>query len=135
MLPVCRPAWIRIATYQGEDVAVAAQIPDANEALRGMHGKLWPFGFARLLWAIQVHGTRTTRVPIVGVAKKWRNTKVAGLAMSGLVARSIEDARKAGVEGIEFSWMLETNEAALNSARALPARRTRTFRLYERRLD
>ena len=133
-LPVSRPSWIRIATFEGEDVAVAAQIPDANEALKGLQGRLWPFGFARLLWRIHVRGTRMTRAPITGVAKKWRNTKVAAFAVSGLVARSIEDARKAGVEEIEYSWMLETNEIALNSVRSLPARHTRTFRIYEKAL-
>ena len=133
-LPVSRPSWIRIATFEGEDVAVAAQIPDANEALKGLQGRLWPFGFARLLWRIHVRGTRMTRAPITGVAKKWRNTKVAAFAVSGLVARSIEDARKAGVEEIEYSWMLGTNEIALNSVRSLPARHTRTFRIYEKAL-
>ncbi len=134
-LPVSRPAWIRIATFKGEDVAVAAQIPDANEALQGLHGRLWPFGFARLLWRIHVRGARMTRAPITGVAKRWRNTKVAAFAVSGLVARSIEDARRAGVEEIEYSWILETNEIALNSVRSLPARHTRTFRVYEKALN
>jgi hypothetical protein len=134
MLPVCRPSWIRIATYEGEDVAVAVQIPDANEALRGLGGKLFPFGLAKLLWRIHVRGTRMTRAPMTGVAKKWRNTKVAAFAVSGLVARSIEDARKAGAEEIEYSWMLETNAVAINNVRGLPARHTRTFRIYERAL-
>jgi hypothetical protein len=71
---------------------------------------------------------------MTGVAKKWRNSKVAAFALGGLVARSILDARKAGVEEIEYSWMLETNLSALNRVRKLPARHTRTFRIYERTL-
>ncbi|HTR15379.1 MAG TPA: hypothetical protein VMI72_19545 [Roseiarcus sp.] len=134
MLPVSRPGWIHIATFKGEDVAVTTQIPDVNEALAGLHGSLWPFGFVRLLWGVHVRGPRRTRAPITGVAKKWRNTRVAAFAISGLVARSIEDARKAGVEEIEYSWMLETNDSALNSVRSLPARHTRTFRIYEKNL-
>jgi hypothetical protein len=133
-LPVCHPSWIRVATYKGEDVAVAAHIPDANEALNGLNGRLWPFGFARLLWGIHVHGTRMTRAPITGIARKWRDTRIGAVAVSGLVAREIEDARKAGVEEIEYSWMLETNEIALNSVRSLPARHSRTFRIYEKKL-
>ena len=133
-LPVCRPGWIRIATYKGEDVAVGAQIPDANEALQGLHGRLWPFGLARLLWGIHVRGTRMTRVPIAGVSKKWRNTKVAAFAVSGLGAGVIVDARRARVEEVEFSWMLETNEVALNGMPNIPARHSRTFRIYERAL-
>ena len=134
MLPVCRPSWIRIATYRGEDVAVAAVIPDTNEALRGLGGRLLPFGLARLLWRIHVRGTRMTRAPITGVARKWRNTRVAAMAVSGLVARSIEGVRKAGGEEIEYSWMLETNDEAINGVRNLPSRHTRTFRIYERTL-
>jgi hypothetical protein len=134
MLPACKPGWIRIAVHDGEDVAVAVQIPDANEALSGLGGKLLPFGFAKFLWRIHVRGTRMSRAPMTGVARKWRNTKVAALAVSGLVARSIQDARDAGVEEIEYSWMLETNDIAINSVRSLPARHTRTFRIYERAL-
>lgn len=133
-LPVARPGWIRIATFNGEDVAVAAQIPDANEALASLHGRLWPFGAARLLWRVHVQGPRRTRAPITGVARKWRNTRVAAFAVSGLVARSIEDARKARVEEIEYSWILETNARALNGVRSLPARHSRTFRIYEKRI-
>jgi hypothetical protein len=134
MLPACKPRWIQIASFRGEDVAVAVHIPDANEALKGLHGRLLPFGFAKFLWRIHVRGTGMTRAPMTGVAKKWRNTKIGALAVSGLVARTIEDARAAGVEDIEYSWMLETNTEAIKGVLALPARHTRTFRIYERNL-
>ena len=134
LLPVCRPSWIRIATHKGEDIAIIAQIPDVNEALRGLRGELLPLGFAKLLWRVHVRGTQGARVPIVGVAKRWRNTKAAMLAVTRLIARSIEDARASGVEEVEYSWMLEHNHSALNTMRHLPARHTRTFRVYERAL-
>ena len=75
-----------------------------------------------------------TRAPMTGVAKKWRNTKIGALAVSSLVAKTVEDARAAGVEEIEYSWMLETNTDAINGVRTLRARHTRTFRIYERDL-
>ncbi len=134
MLPACRPDWIRIASCRGEDIAVLVQIPDANEALEGLHGRLLPFGLARFLWRIHVAGGRRTRVLMAGVAKKWRNTRVAIRAAGALAALAVEDARKAGVEEIEFSWMLETNAAAINAVRSAPSRQTRTFRIYERSL-
>ena len=134
MLPACKPAWIRIASYKGEDVAVAVHIPDANEALRGLHGKLLPLGFAKFFWRIHVGGTKKTRAPMTGIAKKWRNTKIGALAVSGLVAQTLEDARAAGVEEIEYSWMLESNAEAIKGVLALPGRHTRTFRIYERSL-
>ena len=133
-LPACKPAWIRIASYKGEDVAVAVHIPDANDALQGLDGRLLPFGFMKFLWRIHVRGTKRTRVPMAGVARKWRNTKIGVLAVASLIAKTIEDARAAGVQEIEYSWMLETNAEAIKPVAALPARLNRVFRIYERPL-
>lgn len=132
MLPISKPEWVRIAEWQGEPIAVVAQIPDVNEALAGLDGRLLPFGFATLLWRVHVRGTKRTRIPMIGVASKWRNTRVGALAISLLLAESIELARRSGVEEIEISWMLETNRAVLNLVERLPAHTTRRFRIYER---
>jgi hypothetical protein len=132
MLPISKPEWVRIAEWQGEPIAVVAQIPDVNEALAGLDGRLLPCGFATLLWRVHVRGTKRTRIPMIGIASKWRNTRVGALAISLLLAESIELARSNGVEEIEISWMLETNRAVLNLVERLPAHTTRRFRIYER---
>ncbi|MGB6177301.1 MAG: hypothetical protein WBF43_13425 [Methylocella sp.] len=133
-LPVAKPSWIRMAQWRGEDIAVVAQIPDINEALAGLGGKLWPAGWARLLWRIHGRGTRMTRIPMIGIASRWRGTRIGSMAVSLLLAEAITKARGAGIEETEISWMLETNHAMLNLARSLPAHHTRTFRIYEREL-
>ncbi|HXN89226.1 MAG TPA: hypothetical protein VN890_07735 [Methylocella sp.] len=133
-LPVAKPSWIRIAQWRGEDIAVVSQIPDVNEALVGLGGKLWPSGWARLLWRIHGRGTRMTRIPMIGIASRWRGTRIGSMAVSLLLAEAITKARGAGIEETEISWILETNRAMLNLARSLPARHTRTFRIYEREL-
>jgi hypothetical protein len=132
MLPISKPSWVRIAEWHGEPVAIVAQIPDVNEALAGLEGRLLPFGFAKVLWRIHARGTRRTRIPMIGVATKWRGTRVGALAVGLLLAESIEQARKSGVEEIEISWMLETNHAVLNLVARLCGRATRRFRIYER---
>jgi len=134
MLPVCKPSWIRMAQWRGEDIAVVSQIPDVNEALKGLDGRLLPFGFARVLARIHGRGTRMTRIPMIGVASRWRGTRIGSIAVSLLLAEAIAQARKAGVEETEISWMLETNHAVLNLVESLPAHPTRVFRIYERDL-
>lgn len=134
MMPVVKPGWIYFASYRGELVSVVAQMPDLNEALRGLGGKLFPTGFAKLLWRLHVQGTRRARVLLAATARKWRDTIVGITAMGQLMARSISDARKAGVEEIEYSWILEDNRAAITPLMSLPARRTRVFRIYEKQL-
>ncbi|HEY8031418.1 MAG TPA: hypothetical protein VIF02_03290 [Methylocella sp.] len=130
-LPVARPSWIRIAKWRGEDIAVVAQIPNLNEALVGLGGKLWPFGWARMLWRIHCQGTRMTRIPMIGIASRWQGTPIGSMAISLLLADAITKARGAGIEEAEISWILETNRAMLNLVRSLPAHHTRTFRVYE----
>jgi GNAT superfamily N-acetyltransferase len=134
MLPVSKPAWIRLARWRGEDIAVVSQIPDVNEALQDLDGRLLPFGWARLMRRIHARGTRMTRIPMIGVARRWRGTRIGAMAVSMLLAEAISQARRAKVVETEISWMLETNHAVLNLVASLPARRTRTFRVYERKL-
>jgi GNAT superfamily N-acetyltransferase len=134
VLPVSKPAWARIAEWRGEPIAVVSQIPDVNEATADLDGRLMPFGWAKLMWRIHVAGTKRSRVPMIGVARKWRGTRVGSLGVSMLLAQAIEQARKAGVEDMEISWMLETNHAVLNLVENLPAKVTRKFRVYEKPL-
>jgi len=131
-LPVAKPSWIRIAEWQGEPIAIVSQIPDVNEAMKGLDGHLLPFGFAKLMWRIHAQGTRMTRLPMIGVASRWRGTRVGSIGVSLLLAEAIQQARKAGVEEMEISWMLETNHAILNLVASLPAHPTRRFRIYEK---
>ena len=130
MLPVSKPSWIRMAHRRGEPLAVVAQIPDVNEALTGLDGRLLPFGWATLMGRIHGRGTRRTRLPMIGVARRWRGTRVGSLAVSRLLAEAIRQARRAGVVETEISWMLENNHAIRNLAGRLPARVTRRFRIY-----
>ena len=131
MLPVCKPGWIRIARHGGEPIAIVSQVPDVNEALEGLNGRLLPFGFAQLMWRIHGRGVTRTRFPMIGVARKWRGTRVGSLAISILMAEAIEQARQGGVERAEISWMLESNTPILNLVRNLPTVISRTFRVYQ----
>ncbi len=133
-LPVAKPSWIRTARWQGEPIAILSQIPDVNQVLKGMEGKLFPLGWARLLWQVQLCRTRMSRIPMIGVASRWRATPIGAMAVCLLLAESIVNARRAGIEEMEISWVLETNHAMQNLIRRLAARHDRTFRVYERQL-
>jgi hypothetical protein len=132
MLPVIKPSWIRIAEWQGEPVGIVAQIPNANEAFAKLHGKLLPFGWARLMTHIHVIGTRSSRIPIAGSVKKWRNSRVGHMAMARMMLESFETARANKIERVEISWVLETNIHAVQSIELFGAKAIRKFRVFER---
>ena len=91
--PVVRPSWIRIAEHDGEPVALVGQIPDMNE-VAPRDGRLLPFGMGKhLLGGIHLAGTRRSRIAMIGVASRWRGTRLGSLAISRLMAEAIEQAR------------------------------------------
>jgi GNAT superfamily N-acetyltransferase len=130
---VVKPSWIRIAERGGEPVALVGHLPDMNE-FAPRDGELFPFGWARLLGGIHLRGTRRSRIAMIGVARRFRGTRVGSLAIGLLMAEAIERARRARIEETEISWMLETNKPVLNLVASLPARHTRTFRIFSRAL-
>ena len=134
MLPVVKPKWFSFAFHQGELVSMVAQIPDVNEALQGLEGRLFPTGLAKLLWRLHVSGTRRARVMLAATAKKWRGSVVGVAALAQLMAKSVRDARDAGLDEVEYSWILESNRPAISPLLGLPARRSRVFRIYEKEL-
>jgi len=134
MLPVVKPSWVRIAQWHGEPVAVVAQIPNTNEAFAKLKGKLLPFGWARLMHHIHIAGTRSSRIPIAGIAQKWRNKRVGQIAMARLMMEAAEIARKNLINHVEMSWVLETNVEAIHGIELFCTRRIRKFRIFERPL-
>ena len=134
MLPVIKPSWIRIAEWQGEPIGIVAMIPNANEAFATLKGKLLPFGWLKLMTRIHVTGTRTARMPMAGIVRKWRNTRVGQMAMNRLMMETALTARKHNIRQVEISWVLETNRFAIQGVEMFGARPIRKFRIYERAL-
>jgi GNAT superfamily N-acetyltransferase len=128
-----KPSWIRTAYYRGEAVALVGHLPDMNEATP-RDGELFPFGWAGLLGGIHLRSVPRSRLAMIGIARRFRGTRVGSLAISLLMAEAIETARGAGIGEVEISWMLEHNQAILNLVASLPARHTRTFRIFTRPL-
>src|SRR5262245_51937188 len=135
MLPVIKPSWIRIAEWEGEPIAIVAHIPNSNEAVADLKGKLLPFGWWHVIKRIHISGTRSSRIPIAGSVKKWRNTRVGHMAIARMMLESFEFAHASKIEKIEMSWVLETNVQAIQGIEFFGSRPIRKFRIFERPLQ
>ena len=49
-------------------------LPNLNEAIAGLDGRLLPFGWLQLLWRLKVRGVRSGRMPLMGIAKRLQGT-------------------------------------------------------------
>lgn len=112
-------------TADGAPVGFVGSLPDVNEALVGLDGRLFPFGLFRLL--ARRKRIRGTRVMLLGVVPEHRGR--------GLDAALMHEVLKAGGEagyaGGEGSWVLEDNVRMRNGLEALGGHVESRYRLYE----
>ncbi|HLS68544.1 MAG TPA: hypothetical protein VK035_04320 [Kiloniellales bacterium] len=132
--PLLRLDWITLGYWDEEPIAVVSQVPNINEATADLQGKLLPFGWAKLLWRLKIRGLKSSRIPMIGLRRRWQGTRVGGMAVAALMARALENAQRARVERLEISWMLANNRQVLNLCESLPARHYKTFRIFEKSL-
>ena len=133
--PIIVEDLVKIAEVDGEPVAFMITIPDMNEMIRDLDGRLFPFGWAKLLWRLHKVATKRVRVPLMGVRKSMQGGRMA----SQLAFMLIEFTRrvcvdKYGINVGEFGWVLEDNQGMMSIAQLPGANINHTYRIYERTL-
>jgi len=126
--PVVDPDLALIGEIDGEPVGFLLALPDVNQAIKHLNGRLFPFGILKLLWYMRrIEGIR---VITLGLKKEYRRTGMAALLYFEIFKRGT----KKGHTLAECSWILEDNDlmrAALNKMGFTPYK---TYRLFERAL-
>ena len=132
--PVVNGNLVWFATIDGEDAGFGVCLPNVNEAIRDLKGKLLPFGWAKLLWRLKVSGLKTGRVPLMGVKRKF-SKGFRGMILPFLLIDAMRrEALKAGMERVEMSWILEDNKPMRAIIEAVGSDRYKTYRIYEKRI-
>ncbi|MFN6137958.1 MAG: N-acetyltransferase [Planctomycetota bacterium] len=123
------PAATSVIEVDGEAVAVGLGLPDYNPIIKKIDGKLFPFGWIRIL----LDRKKITKMRIISanVSLEWQRW---GLGLV-LLNRMLPDVLAIGITDAEFSWVLESNDlsrGSLERAGLVPAK---TYRLYDRTLS
>ena len=125
------PAITYIAYVDGEPAAVALATPNLNEAIRDLQGKILPLGFAKLIYRLKVEGTKTARLAILGIKKKFRHQrKYAGLSIY-LYSKMNEAGKQAGYRWGELSWTLEDNGPVNVGIKLMGGKVYKKYRMYQ----
>ena len=126
---------IRVAELDGEPVAFMIVLPNINEQLIDMDGTLWPFNWARLLWWLRKPKSVTLRVPLMGVAKKLQNSRMASTLAFMMIEFIRRDAvRDYGTIYGDIGWVLDDNQGMNAVAGAIEAEINRTYQIYDKPL-
>jgi hypothetical protein len=128
------PEWVWFYEIDGEPAAFIILLPDLNDAIRDLKGKIFPFGWAKMLWRLKTQKIRRGRVPLMGVRKKFTRDRRGMLAPFVLVDAIRSRAVPRGMQEAEYSWILEDNMAMRHILEGLNARIYKTYRIYGKAL-
>ncbi len=98
------PNLVLIAEADGRAVGLVISLPDINQALKHLNGRLFPLGWVKALW----YSRKITsgRLMILGVIDEYRGRGIEALLMYETMKAAILN----GYQEFEFSWILENND-------------------------
>jgi hypothetical protein len=132
--PLVEAGSFAIGELEGEPAAMAVLLPNLNEVIAGLDGRLLPLGWARLLWRLKMSGLRTGRVALMGVLRRLHGTsRGAALALGVIDAVKMHHERR-GYERAELSWVLEDNRPMRDIIELVGGVVYKRYRIYGRAL-
>lgn len=128
------PDFTWIAETDGEPAAFIVMIPNLNEAIADLNGKLFPLGWIKLLWRLKVRSTKSGRIALMGVRKKHQHTRLGPALALMTIGALHEPGMKRKMERVEMSWILEQNQGMRNIIEKMGGKVTKTYRMYRKEL-
>jgi GNAT superfamily N-acetyltransferase len=120
--------WFMVAEQDGRTVGMAITIPDVNQALKRMQGRLLPLGWWHLLSRRRF--VDRMRIGFLGVLPEYEHTGAA----AALYIEHFETAARTGLTHGEAGWVLESNRSMNRGLEAMGGRIVKRCRIYEREL-
>ncbi len=127
--------FIQIAEVNDIPAAFMVALPNFNEVFTELNGRLFPFGWLKLIKKIRLREIHTARIPLMGVRKQFHHTPL-GMALAFMV---IDAPRRIGlnrgIKEVEMSWILEDNKAMRGMLDSIGSKQYKRYRIYTKTLQ
>jgi GNAT superfamily N-acetyltransferase len=128
---LAEPKMVLLAEVDGYPVGFSITLPDMNEAVLPLDGRLFPYGLpinlVRFLW--RRRHIKTARMIVLDVLEKYRRRGVAEM----LILKTLEYGKHiAHYTGAELGWTLEDNYLVNQTIEAVGAKKYKIYRIYEK---
>ncbi|RKX20714.1 MAG: N-acetyltransferase [Candidatus Zixiibacteriota bacterium] len=128
MKQIVEPDLVSIAEYKGTPIGFSLALPDINQALIYLKGKLFPFGLLKLLWHTKIKNKlNRTRIITFGVVPDFQKRGIDML----LFNRTFINGTSRGLYMGELSWILESNELMCHGAEQMGGHIYKRYRIVE----
>ncbi|MDR1243784.1 MAG: hypothetical protein LBJ79_01140 [Endomicrobium sp.] len=118
------PEMIIIAKMSGVAIGMLISLPDYNQVLSKLDGKILPFGiFKFLYYRRKIDGLR---LMVMGVLKEYRHKGIEAI----MYEKGLKNALKLGYKHCELSWVLEDNVMTCRTAEMMNGKVYKKYAIY-----
>ena len=121
-----------IVEIDGRAMGMCISVPNLNEAIRDLDGKLFPTGLGEILWRLKFKGLKSARLMLLGLRRELRGVKRYGALSTALYVEIAKRGLAKGYEWGELSLTLEDNHPVNLGIRSMGGRKYKTYRVYDR---
>jgi hypothetical protein len=110
-------------------------LPNLNEAIKDLNGRLFPTGLLKLIWRLKLggHKFRSARLLLLGIMPEFRGSALGGLSVL-LYVRAHHGGEQLGIKFGELGWTLEDNEKINTGIQFMGGRLGKVYRIYGKSL-
>jgi GNAT superfamily N-acetyltransferase len=127
--PVIQPAGVIFAEDKnGRPVGFAITIPDVNTLIKDLNGRLFPYGWIKVLFGVS--RLRSYRLFALGVLPEFH-----GKGIDSLIYRALYESLFKPDLWLEINYVLEDNAPMNNAIVKLDAKPLRRYRIYQKNID
>jgi hypothetical protein len=134
MRPFFKGEYGRFVIFHGEPVGFMVEIPDLNAVIASFGGRLAPFNWIKLLWAMKWGTARTARIPLLGLKRAVQSRPIASVILAMLIHEFNGLESSYPHDWVEFSWILETNRRMVALAEMAAGPPAKVYRIYGRKV-
>ena len=119
------PELALVAEVEGRPIGTVFCLLDYNPRIKAINGRLFPFGFLKLLWNKRaIKRMRAISTNVIPEYQAWG----VGLVLHAALVPRLYDW---GMEEVEFSWVLESNHLSKRTLERGGALITKKYRMYD----
>jgi GNAT superfamily N-acetyltransferase len=119
------PELALVAEVHGKPVGAVFCLLDYNPRIKAINGRLFPFGFLRLLW--NKRGIKRLRAISTNVVPEYQAWGIGLVLMEALAYKFVAW----GLKEVEFSWVLDSNHLSKRTLERGGAIVTKKYRMYQ----
>ena len=125
---------VKIAEVDGDPAAFIVVLPNINEVIQDLNGRLLPFGWLKILWRLKIKYPRSARIPLMGVRRRYQESMMGAALAFGVIGEAQQRGIERGLKEIELSWILEDNTGMRNIIESIGGKVYKTYRMYSKQL-